>query len=156
MDESPKICPVLSTVQIVPLGFEAMIVPHAEVQGGPQLNPQLNLTAVKEAAKTALLTSGRTLTLYRAEGGFRFRMAKDVKQDPENPKFIFEKLAVDCVREKCQWWDETRRDCGAKHPETAITTLAAAALSREYLARAQLESMEAARASRPPDSGSEP
>lgn len=117
----PKICPDLSTAQIVPLQLQM------EGQARVVKNPQLTL----EAIKTGKASPGAESTVVGLVGGFGY---KNAESDPNKPpQFIGDPVTVRCIGPACMAWDDEVKDC---RKYTSGGTAAALAAARDLLNKA--------------------
>ena len=95
-----KICPVISTVQVVgPLAFNGMVQPGRAIDQ--------SVLASKDPASRLLQAGGGT-QVYVLSGNFAFHTEND---DPNKPVFKSEPLAVDCLGDSCSWWCGVHQKC---------------------------------------------
>lgn len=129
----PKMCPLLTTFQVVPRGFQARIIPvgEADVSGGADVMALIkDSRGGKTAPKSSLagLGLGKKIPVYDVQGGFGIKTAPGTKPDDPDPKFVAEGLVVPCKRILCAFWSDEEFDCRLVSSTPASTLAAARAL----------------------------
>ena len=131
-----KVCPFISTAQIVPL--------QLNIKGASQTQPAINLQGLKGMAPA----SSVPVSNHEAVAGFGYKtnlrteFAQKVESGELSPdklpqeafKFVAEPVSVPCMGDRCQGWDEAREDCGYK--TQGVTPAAALAAARDLLNKA--------------------
>lgn len=109
---SKPMCPLLTTVQIVPRGFTAHVIPigEAEVGGGASLVQQIQASKPGGGFSVPAL-SMKKVVVYEVKAGFALRSPEGTKQNDPDPDLVAETLVVPCQEDGCKFWSGKQRDC---------------------------------------------
>ena len=123
----PKMCPILTTVQVVPRNFEMFLqaVPDGEVKIAAATDLMKARSSPLDLASIA-----KTALVYKITGlgGLGLRTPEGTKPTDTESALIAETLVVVCQRDGCAFWCDEQNDCRLVISSSAATLSAARAL----------------------------
>jgi hypothetical protein len=120
MSTAQKLCPLMTTFQVVPRQFqipklELNVVPVGETKVAPV--DQLMAQGKRPASMGGLDLSaiGKTVTVFQAQGQVSgwlgYKTPEGTKQDDPDPPLAAESLEIPCQEARCAFWCDRQKDC---------------------------------------------
>lgn len=99
----PPLCPLLTTVQIVPRAFAIGLVPKPV--------PVPGATNFQAALKGGGFEPPKTAYAYEGEGVFMVKTPEGTPKDHPDPPLQADTLVVPCQEGACRFWCNEQKDC---------------------------------------------